>query len=127
MYMHIAKKMNLAFIDSLNFLPMKLSKIPETFGLKELEKGHFPHLFNRKEHQSYVGPYPSPEFYGHDYMSSKERTKFLEWHESKRDETFDFRRDTSLLSLGRRHLKKGMHMFSRRDDESHRAKRRRRY
>lgn len=59
--MHIAKKLNLTFLDSLNFLPMKLAKIPEAFGLEELSKGYFPHFFNTKEHQNYVGPYPALE------------------------------------------------------------------
>lgn len=45
MYMHIANKLNLTFLDSLNFLPMKLAKIPEAFGLEELSKGFFPHFF----------------------------------------------------------------------------------
>lgn len=48
MYMHIAQKLNLTFVDSLNFLPMKLAKIPDVFGLQELCKGYFPHLFNTK-------------------------------------------------------------------------------
>ena len=33
-------------IDSLQFLPMGLARLPEAFGLKELSKGFFPHLFN---------------------------------------------------------------------------------
>lgn len=55
MYMHIANKLNLTFLDSLNFIPMKLAKIPKVFGLEELSKGYFPHLFNTKENQTYVG------------------------------------------------------------------------
>ena len=93
MYMYIGKKLNLTFVDSLNFLPIKLAKIPEAFGLKELQKGYFPHLFNRKENQTYVGPYPSPKFYGHDYMSATERIKFQEWHDGKPGEIFNFRKE----------------------------------
>jgi hypothetical protein len=52
MYMHIGRKWNLTFLDSLNFLPMKLAKIPSAFGLEELCKGYFPHLFNRVENQT---------------------------------------------------------------------------
>lgn len=36
MYMHIAKQLNLTFLDSLNFLPMKLSDIPKAFGLEAI-------------------------------------------------------------------------------------------
>jgi hypothetical protein len=93
MYMHIANKMNLTFLDSLNFLPMKLAKIPEAFGLKELAKGFFPHLFNTKENQNYEGPYPALEFYGYDFMSSNDRKKLAEWHASKCSEVFNFQEE----------------------------------
>ncbi|CAL1296390.1 unnamed protein product, partial [Larinioides sclopetarius] len=53
---HTALKIRV--IDSFNFFPMSLSNIPACFDLMELKKGYFPHLFNREEHQSYVGPYP---------------------------------------------------------------------
>nr|XP_042912384.1 uncharacterized protein LOC122272597 [Parasteatoda tepidariorum] len=35
-------------IDSLSFLPMSLAKLPKSFGLQELKKGYFPHLFNTR-------------------------------------------------------------------------------
>ena len=84
--MHIAKKLNLAFVDSLNFLSMKLAKFPKAFGLDEMCKGYFPHYFNRKENQKYVGPYPSTTDYGCDYMDTDDRAKFLIWHRSKSEE-----------------------------------------
>lgn len=93
MYMHVAHGLDLTFLDSLNFIGMKLSKIPECFDLAELQKGYFPHLFNTTENQDYVGRYPDPDYYGIEYMSAKERKKFLEWHESKQDHTFDFRKE----------------------------------
>lgn len=33
------------FIDSLNFLPFPLSAFPKSFGIHELKKGFFSHLF----------------------------------------------------------------------------------
>ncbi|XP_062620655.1 uncharacterized protein LOC134282247 [Saccostrea cucullata] len=93
MYMHIAQKLNLTFVDSLNFLPMKLAKIPEAFGLQELCKGYFPHLFNTKAHQNYVGPYPELKYYGYDAMSTGERKKLAEWHARKQIEIFNFREE----------------------------------
>lgn len=49
MYMHVAHGLDLTFLDSLNFIGMKLLKIPECFDLAELQKGYFPHLFNTTE------------------------------------------------------------------------------
>ena len=62
MYMTVEKDLHIKVIDSLNFLPMKLSKLPEVFGLKELKKGWFPHFFNTRENQWYVGPYPNHKY-----------------------------------------------------------------
>ncbi|CAC5393602.1 unnamed protein product [Mytilus coruscus] len=45
---------NNRMIDSINFLPTALSKLPKMFGLGELQKGYFPHLFNRQENQAAV-------------------------------------------------------------------------
>ena len=44
----------LRMIDSINFLPMSLSELPNTFGEEEISKGYFPHLFNRKENHNKV-------------------------------------------------------------------------
>ena len=59
--------------DSFNFLPMPLKALPKTFGLTELNKGYFPHFFNHKENQTYIGPLPPVEDYDPDNMSTKER------------------------------------------------------
>ena len=42
----------ITFIDSLSFFQMPLSAFPKTFGLTELKKGYFPHLFNTLSNQS---------------------------------------------------------------------------
>ena len=54
----VIKFLNIKIIDSFNFIPMGLSKFPKTFGINELKKGYFPHLFNKPENQNYIGPYP---------------------------------------------------------------------
>ncbi|KAG8176825.1 hypothetical protein JTE90_003453 [Oedothorax gibbosus] len=64
------------FIDSFNFLPMGLAKLPKTFGKTESAKGYFPHLFNIEENQSYVGELSDPVFYSPDSMSIADRSKF---------------------------------------------------
>ena len=93
MYMTVEKDLHIKVIDSLNFLPMKLSKLPEVFGLKELKKGWFPHFFNTRENQRYVGPYPDPKYYGCDVMGNEEREKCLAWLESKENCIFDFKKE----------------------------------
>ena len=85
----------LTFKDSLCFLPFSLASFPATFGLTELCKGFFPHLFNTLEHQTYVGPVPDARFYDPDGMNPKKREEFLRWHEARVAEgyVFDLQRD----------------------------------
>ena len=90
MYMHLGNRLNLTFLDSLNFLPMPLAKIPEVFELEEISKGWFPHKFNTKLNQTYVGKYPPSEDYGCETMSSNKRKEFLEWYKKNENETFNF-------------------------------------
>lgn len=87
------KTLNLRIIDSYNFLPMALSKLPKTFGFEELKKGYFPHLFNKAENQNYVGELPSKEFYSPDTMSSNDRAKFLAWYEDRKSSPFNFKEE----------------------------------
>ena len=58
MYMSVGRGLDIRLLDSLNFLPMKLAALPKAFGLQELKKGWFPHFFNTKENQQYVGLFP---------------------------------------------------------------------
>lgn len=73
----------LKFIDSLCFLPFPLSAFPDTFGLNELKKGFFPHLFNTLENQEYQGPMPPLEMYDPDGMIAKTKTEFERWYEKQ--------------------------------------------
>ena len=66
----------LMFKDSLCFLPFSLASFPSTFGLTELKKGFFPHLFNTMANQDYVGPMPPMDTYDPNGMSPKKKTKF---------------------------------------------------
>ncbi|XP_052760046.1 uncharacterized protein LOC128202914 [Mya arenaria] len=91
--MTVQKGLNITVLDSLNFLPMKLAALPKAFGLTELKKGWFPHFFNNRENQTYIGPYPQATSYGCEFMSSKEREELLTWFESKKDEDFSFRQE----------------------------------
>ena len=78
------------FIDSLNFIPMRLADFPKTFGMEELAKGYFPHLFNKKENENYVGPIPPNPYYNPNGMSPAAREKFLEWHTTKKESNYVF-------------------------------------
>ena len=83
------------FIDSLSFIPMKLADFPKTFGLTELAKGYFPHHFNKKENEHYVGELPDPWYYDPDGMSPDGRRKFFEWYEplKQNNYVFDFKQE----------------------------------
>ncbi|KAG8175135.1 hypothetical protein JTE90_011642 [Oedothorax gibbosus] len=43
--------LSISLINSYNFLPMALSRLPKTFGITELAKGYFSHLFNTEQNQ----------------------------------------------------------------------------
>ena len=90
MYMEVGRGLNLRFLDSLNFFPMKLAALPKAFGLTECRKGHFPHLANEPRFWNYVGPHLDPSFYGADRMTPSDRDAFLDWHASVRTLEFDF-------------------------------------
>ena len=68
------------FIDSLSFFQMPLSAFPKTFGITELKKGYFPHLFNTPENQEYVGPIPDMKYYMPETMSVSGRKAFETWY-----------------------------------------------
>ena len=85
------KALNIRVLDSLNFLPMRLAALPKAFGLTELKKGYFPHLFNTARNQNYIGPLPAAEYYAPDTMSSSDRAKFEEWYKQHQGTVFDFR------------------------------------
>ena len=89
MYMFVPRGLSNRILDSVNFLPMKLFKLPEAFGLQELKKGFFPHFFNREENVS-----PPVQFYAPDYMNPSERVEFLAWYNEKVQcgEHFDFQK-----------------------------------
>lgn len=86
------KGLNIRLLDSLNFLPMRLSQLPKAFGIED-EKGQFPFHFNTLENQDYIGPYPEPRFYGVDSMSKTDRERFYLWYEANKDDVFNFRHE----------------------------------
>ncbi|KAK4883382.1 hypothetical protein RN001_006701 [Aquatica leii] len=87
---------NVRFIDSLNYLPLPLSKLPKTFDIPE-SKGYFPHLFNKKENENYNGPLPDIKFYDHDQMNTEDREKFLNWYSENKSKNYVFNMNNEIL------------------------------
>lgn len=81
------------WIDSFSFLPMSLAKTPAALGFEDLEKGYFPHKFNTKANEFYIGPYPDPSFYSYDAMTPAAKAKFMEWYQPAHTNRFDFQRE----------------------------------
>ena len=85
------------FLDSLNFLPMALSKLPTAFGLQELCKGFFPHLYSTVEHQDHdLDRLPARHFYDPDSMSSSRREAFDKWYEEHQYDRFNLQEQLKL-------------------------------
>ena len=74
-------EMDIKFIDSLCFVPMKLAAFP---------KGYFPYFFDRAENQDYVGPMPKAKSYDPDGMSTEDREKFYTWYNNKVERQYEF-------------------------------------
>ncbi|KAI3354720.1 hypothetical protein L3Q82_004502 [Scortum barcoo] len=59
-------------------------------GFEDMEKGYFPHMFNTCENEYYSGSYPDPSYYGYDTMTDSEKTTFMKWYVTVREDKFDF-------------------------------------
>ena len=102
------------FIDSMSFFQMPLSAFPKTFGLTELKKGYFPHLFNHPDHQTYVGPVPALDYYMPETMSPEEKQVLETWHQQQRNKVFDFQKElVAYCQSDVRLLKQGCLTFKR--------------
>ena len=81
MYCKINNQLNIRMLDSLNFLPMALSQLPKSFGLEELKKGYFPHLYNapkfEEDFNKVLPNLPDMHFYDVDNMRCGAWTKFM--------------------------------------------------
>ena len=74
---------DIRFLDSLNFLTMKLEAFPKTFGLKELKKGFYPYWFNSIENMDYIGEMPERKLFTPNKMNKKKRDEFNLWYDEK--------------------------------------------
>ena len=95
MYCRIASTLNIKLLDSVNFLPMPLAELPGSFGLNELKKGYFPHLYNDfhildNPEKQFLTRLPDISYYAIDNMTKVKREEFLRWYERNENEQFDF-------------------------------------
>ena len=97
----VVEMFNIRFIDSLNFIPMKLANLPKTFGIEELKKGYFPHLFNKKENENYVGRIPPAPHYNPNGINPKDKEAFMIWHASKRESNYVFNLHEEIIAYCR--------------------------
>ncbi|RWS00566.1 uncharacterized protein B4U79_10504, partial [Dinothrombium tinctorium] len=82
------------FLDSVNFIPMPLKKLPKTFGFSdELKKGCFPYLFNTVDKINYKGKWPDKKFYNYQLLSPDEKKDFDFWYEKESKNEFDLERE----------------------------------
>ena len=59
---------------------MKLVHLPTAFGLKEMKKGYFPHVFNYLENKNYIRSIPDENFFSPDSMSVIEHNDSTQWY-----------------------------------------------
>ena len=86
--------LNIKLLDSVNFLPMPLAALPKSFGLTELKKGFFPHLYNTFEmKEPYLSHLPDVSYYDPDQMYQSRREEFFTWYETNYNTPFDFYTD----------------------------------
>jgi len=70
---------------------MPLADLPETFNLKELNKGFFPHAFHTRENLGYKGPLPAKQYFQPQAMKEKKRKEFDTWYATQveKNELYD--------------------------------------
>ena len=88
--------LNMYFRDSLAYVPTSLAKFPAVVGLSDVNKGSFPHRFNRAENWNKTVQFPEEHEFDYSKKSDKERAAFGEWHEAertKKDGVYDFNKE----------------------------------
>ena len=84
---------NITFLDSINFIPLPLSKFPSTFSIPNLVKGDFPFDFNRIENWDYVGFLPEIKYYSIERKRKEESERIEKWHKINKHKIFVFKEE----------------------------------
>lgn len=85
--------LGITILDSMLFLPMKLSALCKAFNIQELKKGYFPFLFNTKENENYHGEFPDAWFFNPALMSKTEKNDFYEWYQKQKNQVFNLKNE----------------------------------
>ena len=94
------------WIDSLNFFNEPLAKLSKTYGIKHSVKGYFPHGFNTREHDYYIGKIPDLMYYHPAYtkivnhkgkLDFSEHQKLVDWWTEQKDNNVVFNMKEELL------------------------------
>lgn len=81
------------FLDTLNLFQQPLSMLPKSFGLAEgVEKGFFPHYFNKKANWDYVGNIKNIPLsdYGYDTLKPKAAENLKSFYDTLCDQNYIF-------------------------------------
>ena len=86
---------NIRLVDSYSYVSKTLSALLAIFGVEDIAKGDFPHMFNQPKFQDYRGPIPALEWYDLDTKSTKKRQELIEWHSEQvsNEVIFDFKEE----------------------------------
>ena len=85
------KQFNLRFIDSLNFFQESLKKLSKSYDIDTV-KGDFPHHFNTRENQNYVGPIPEARMFGDYNKGQSDYDDFHKWHKEQEHNKLELQR-----------------------------------
>jgi hypothetical protein len=84
---------NIRPVNSLNVFLCCLSKLSDMFSIDTVT-GYFPHLFNTRENQKYIGAVPDKSMFGDMNMMPKNKEASDEWYEGIRQQTdWNFREE----------------------------------
>ncbi|KAL3087668.1 hypothetical protein niasHT_028974 [Heterodera trifolii] len=78
--------------DSYNLMPIKLSGLIKSFGLKIQDKQHFPHMFNKETNYDNVLPHlPQRQDYCPNQMKKADLQSFDNWYNNNLHQPFDLK------------------------------------
>ena len=83
-------RFHMVFRDSLAFVPTSLANFPALVGLPNINKGDFPHRFNRPENWNRIVPYPTKEDFDYQRKKENDQIAFDQWYDQDRTSKNNF-------------------------------------
>ncbi len=68
-----------------------LGSLPKAYPVQDVAKQFFPHKFHIEENRDYIGPLPSIEEFGYEYMKPDDKRELELWHEEHKNDVFDLK------------------------------------